>query len=241
MTLIRSRTPTAAATLVTSPSVAKALSDWDARVIAEREEGRRQGLVEADARIRAAEQRATQAEQAAEQRQQQRQQELLARFAPVLKSLGAAAQRLDPLEKLLLHESEAECVRLALAIAATILRRELTIDAAWMDSLVKRALAEIPDRRSVTIRMHPLDAASLQERMHALVGDVPGLETLNVQADDTLARGACILASRGSRLDASLAGCWDRLARQMLDAAPAAEVSVTIAPGEGAPIAGGGT
>lgn len=238
MTLLRSRTPTADATLIASPSVAKALSDWDARVSAAQEEGRRQGLAEAEARIKAAEDRAAQAEQAAEQRQQKRQEEHLARFAPVLAALSGAARKLDPLEKQLLMESEAQCVRLALAVAAAVLRREPAHDPAWMDAVVKRALAEIPDRRAITIRMHPQDAASLQERIRVLASDVPGLETLVVQADDTLSRGACILQSRGSRLDASLAGCWDRLALRLLDAAPSSDVSVAVWPGDSQPAAG---
>jgi flagellar biosynthesis/type III secretory pathway protein FliH len=232
MTILRSRTVTSETTLVAHPSVARALSDWEARVAEALEKGRQQGLAEAEARIAAAERRAQQAEHSAEAKQQQRQQEFLARFEPALKAITQAATHLDPLEKQLIQESEAECVRLAIVLAATILRRELHINPAWMDAVVQRAMAEIPDRRTITIRMHPADAASLQERLRELVPSIPGLEQVAVDADDTLARGACILASRGTRLDTSLSGCWERLAGTLLDAAPTSDVNIAVWPGD---------
>jgi flagellar biosynthesis/type III secretory pathway protein FliH len=227
MSLLRSRTPTAEATLVANPGVVRALSD---RVAAAREEGRRIGLAEAETRIRAAEQRAAQAEQAAEARQQQREQEFRAKFDPPLTALVGAAARLEPLEKRLVQESEGECVRLALAIAAAILRREIRDDPLWMDAVVKAALLEIPDRRTVVIRMHPLDAEVLGGRIRDLRDAVAGLDHVEITADGHVARGTCQLMSRGTRVEASLPGCWERLAVRLLEAAPSAEVTEHIPP-----------
>lgn len=226
--ILHSRTPLAETSVISSPSVARALSDWEARVAAAREEGRKAGLAEAAQRINAADARAAQAEQAADAKQIQRN----ARFEPVLKAISVAAARLEPLQKQLMQESEAECVRLALTIAATILRHELQNNPTWMDTVVRSAIAEIPDRRAVTLRMNPQDATSLNERIGAIINDVPGLEKLEVVGDDTLITGSCILTSRGSRLDASLAGCWERLALRLLDTAPSSDVTTIIQPGD---------
>lgn len=233
MGLIRSRTPTAETTLIANPGVVRALADWDARLVAAREEGRRAGVAEAEGRVKAAEQRAAQAEQLAEARQQQRQQEFTGRFNAPLTALVAAAQRLEPLEKRLIQESEAECVRLALVIAATILRHQVETDPRWLDEVVRRALAEVPDRRMITLRLHPVDAEVVTAQIRDLIAAIPGLEQLDIAPDANLARGACVLMSRGTRLDASVAGCWERLAARLMEVAPAADVAEVVgdAPG----------
>jgi flagellar biosynthesis/type III secretory pathway protein FliH len=224
--LLRSRTPITDATLIANPAVTRALVDWEQRVQQAKEDGRRAGLAEAEARIKAAEQRAAQAEKTAEDRQLKRQQDLLARFEPILAALSAGADRLAVLEHRLVRESEAECVRLAVAIAAAVLRRTPTIDRAWMDRVVAQAFTEIPDRRGVAIRMHPHDAAALRERVQAVHDAIPGIERLDIIGDEALAPGSCVLMSQGTRLDTSLAGCWDRLAQNLLAAAPSAPVEV---------------
>lgn len=223
MTILRSRTVEHPAVGLANPGVARALHEWQQRVEQARAEGRQAGLREAATRLAEADRRAAAAEQTAAANLERRHAEFLARFEPALAAINAAAGRLEPLEKQLVQESEAELVRLALAVAAAVLRRAAATEPAWMDALVKRALLLVPDRRAIAIRLHPRDAASLRERVGALTARIPGLERLEVVSDDTLAPGACILQSQGSRFDASLIGCWERLADGLLDAAPASD------------------
>jgi flagellar biosynthesis/type III secretory pathway protein FliH len=235
MTILRSRTVAGQALALQSDGVDRALKQWEARVAAAREEGRKAGLAEAQAKIVAAEKRAAEAEKAATSRAQQREQAFLDRFEPVLTSLAGAAGRLDQLEKQLLAESEAESVRLGLAVAAAVLRCTIERDPAWMDALVKRALQEVPDRRQVVVRMHPTDADHLRERIGALTARIAGLERLEIVGDTGLARGSCILQSQGTRLDVSLDGCWQRLADRLLDSAPSSDCKVLVRPGDDVP------
>jgi flagellar biosynthesis/type III secretory pathway protein FliH len=235
MTILRSRAIAGQAIALGNAGVDRALRQWEGRVAEAREEGRKAGLAEAQVRIAAAEQRAAEAEKAAASRAQQREQAFLDRFEPVLTSLAGAAGRLDLLEKQLLAESEAEAVRLGLAVAAAVLRCTVERDPAWMDALVKRALQEVPDRRQVMVRMHPVDAGHLRERVAAVAAQVPGVERLEVTGDQGLARGSCILQSQGTRLDISIDGCWKRLAQRLLDSAPSSDCTVLVRPGDDVP------
>jgi len=235
MTILRSRAIAGQAVALGNAGVDRALRQWEGRVDIAREEGRQAGLAEAQARMVAAEKRAAEAERVAGERAQQREQAFLERFAPVLTSLAGAAGRLDLLEKQLLAESEAEAVRLGLAVAAAVLRCTVARDPAWMDALVKRALLEVPDRRQVVVRMHPTDAESLRMRVAEVSAQVPGVERLEVTADEGLARGSCILQSQGTRLDMSLDGCWKRLADRLLDSAPSSDCTVLVRPGDDLP------
>lgn len=235
MTILRSRAIAGQAVALGNAGVDRALRQWEARVAEAHEAGRKAGLAEAQARIAAAEQRAAEAEKAAAGRAQQREQAFLDRFEPVLTSLAGATGRLDLLEKQLLAESEAEAVRLGLAVAAAVLRCTVERDPTWMDALVKRALQEVPDRRQVVVRMHPTDAEHLRGRVAAVAAQIPGVERLEVIADQGLARGSCILQSQGTRLDISLDGCWKRLADRLLDSAPSSDCTVLVRPGDDVP------
>lgn len=235
MTILRSRAVAGQAVSLVNAGVDRALREWQQKIAASREEGRKAGIAEAQARITAAEKRAADAERMANERGQKKEQVFLERFEPVLTSLAGAAGRLDLLEKQLVAESESEAVRLGLAIAAAVLRCTVERDPAWMDALVKRALQEVPDRRQVVVRMHPTDAESLRTRIAVVTSQVPGVERLEIADDQGLARGSCILQSQGTRLDISLDGCWKRLADRLLDSAPSSDCKVLVRPGDERP------
>ncbi|MBA3937136.1 MAG: hypothetical protein H0X38_06725 [Planctomycetes bacterium] len=97
---------------------------------------------------------------------------------------------------------------------------------------MRHALLQVPDRRRVVLRMHPGDAAHAQERLQGLTAEVVGLEHFEITADAALARGACVLQSQGTRIDASLAGCWERLGNELLALAPAADCAEIVQPGD---------
>lgn len=241
MTILRSRAVEGQAVALANAGVQRALREWEQRIAAAREAGRQQGLAEAAAKVAAAERRAQQADVSAADNLTKQQSEFLARFEPVLASIGNAAGRLEHLEKQLVQESEAEVVRLALALAAAVLRRQCEIDPTWMDAAVRAALAQVPDRRQVVVRMHPADATNLSDRVREVSSRIPGVERIEVAGDTGLPRGSCILQSQGTRLDASLAGCWERLAKVLLDAAPSSDCAVIARPGDQPPVSGTGT
>jgi flagellar biosynthesis/type III secretory pathway protein FliH len=234
MAILRSRATLGQAEIA-NPGVASAIREWETRLVAARETGRLAGLQEASARITEAERRAATAEARADEGATRRQAEFLARFEPVLATISSAAARLEPLEKQLVQESEAEIVRLSLAVAAAVLRQTVALDAGWMQEVVRHALLQTPDRRAIVIRMNPTDAASLQERIKEISARIAGIERLEVVEDATLARGSCILQSRGTRLDTSLAGCWERLASQLIDLAPSSDCTLEVRAGDARP------
>jgi flagellar assembly protein FliH len=227
MAILRSRALGNAVHAIANPNVQRAIQEWESHVVQAREAGRREGLEEAKGRMAEADKRAATAEARAEEKQKARHAEVLSRLDPLITSLAGAVTRLEPLEKQIVQEAEGQSVRLALNIAAAILRKSIDSDPHWMASVVKGALMRMCDRRRVTIRLHPLDAEALQSRVRELTAPIPGLENLEVVSDMQLTRGACTLISQGTRLDASLSGCWDRLAGELLELTPASDCTQT--------------
>jgi flagellar assembly protein FliH len=183
-----------------------------------RAEGRAEAERAAAVRIAAAERRAAEAEQRAEQRVAQAKADAQERLGRAAEGLERALASLSSLERRLIAESEAACLDLALAIAGRVLEREVASDRAWMRDLFRAALAESPDRRAVTVRCAPADAAALRDLSPAAVA-ATATERLVVEDDPALAPGSLVIACGGTRIDASVASSWERIARAAFAAA----------------------
>ncbi len=226
MTIIRSRAQPVAAAAATSsagvanPEVEAILGEWRTKLERAHAEGRQAGLAESAAQVAAAGKRASEAEAQAEARLAARRAELEDRLGRTIAALEQSSARLVDLEKQLVGAAEREVVRLAGAIATRILRREIETDPGWMEPVLAAALAQVPDRRGVSVRMQPDDAAAARAAQERITAGITGLERLNIQDDPGLAKGTCLLLSQGTRIDASIASSWERVTATLLVAAP---------------------
>lgn len=214
--ILRSRTTSEQVHTAEYPVVRESILAWERRIEAAHAAGRATGIAEMQARTAAAET----ANAAAQKRAGECEAELRAdyelRLGHAIHALAEGTAQLDTLEGQLVREAEADIARLALLIAARLLRREVEDDPTWMEGVLADALNRVPDKRGVAVRMHPLDAEVATERKRFILEQTPGIERVEFFADDSLPRGACIIASQGTRLDASLPSSWERLARDIL-------------------------
>jgi type III secretion protein L len=244
MAILRSRALAAEAHQVEYPALAQAHAALDARLVDARTAGiavgrqeRQAEVDDAGQRMRAAEDRARAAEEAAQAAVRRADEAEAAARAAVLAeveqgigtclaALAAAAERTGNLEKQLVQQAEADVVALAGRIAARLLRREIEDDPTWLDPVLREALCQVPDKRGIAVRMHPEDAATARDRRKLITADIPGLDRLEIFDDANLERGACILASQGTRLDAGVPGAWERLLRDLSEELPSQPLAV---------------
>lgn len=187
---------------------------------AHREEGRQAGRAEMQARVEAAERKAEEAARRADEGIARARAEAEERLGKAAAALERSLANLSTLERQMIQAAEGETVRLALAVASRILAREVAGDPAWMGTLLETALGEVPDRRRVAIRCAPRDAETIRGRLAETAAAVPGTERLEVEADPSLQPGALVLAAQGTRLDASVATSWERIARSLIAQVP---------------------
>lgn len=218
--LIRSQTIAGQASTLAQASAERSRRLADEASERLRAEGRAAAEKAAQARIAAAEARAKDAEERAEKRVAQAKTDAEQRLGTAAAALERTLAGMSVLERQIIASAEAETVRLALAIAGRVLAREVEADPQWMRDLMAAALADVPDRRAVTVRCAPRDAAMIRERLAATAASVPGTERLLLEDDPSLQPGSLLLISGGTRLDASVASSWERVARTMLDAVP---------------------
>ena len=119
---------------------------------------------------------------------------------PVLDRLAKSCEDIARMAPRVRHEAEADLVRLAVAIARRILRRELTVDPEALLGLAKAALARIDARELKRIRAHPEAAAWLKPKLES--AGLPG--RVEVLPDSSLEPGAVLFETTRGLLDASV-------------------------------------
>lgn len=147
-----------------------------------------------EARAKAAYQQGLAAgEQAAGQRAAQR-------MEPSIAGLNGVVTELASIRKRFRNEAEEDTVKLAIAIAQRVLRRELGTDPDAILGLVKAAFQKLNARETHRLRVSERDAKTIQEHRGRL--DLPpGLE---ISGDASLPPGSAIFETSRGDLDASV-------------------------------------
>lgn len=123
-----------------------------------------------------------------------------AKLQPMYDRLSKTVAEVAGYRARLRRESEPELLRLALAVAKKILRRELTVDPHALLGILKAALETINNAEILLIRVAPDDVPLLAGRLTAL-----GLpDRVEVAADRGLERGSVIVETQRGQIDASV-------------------------------------
>lgn len=107
---------------------------------------------------------------------------------------------------------EAEVVKLALAIAARVLQREVKLDPMLLQAVVKVALAKAADESGVVLRVPVQDEEAWRGLMEA--DEAKGVE---VTADSRLKTGECVLETSIGRVELGVAAQLAEIERGFFD------------------------
>lgn len=124
------------------------------------------------------------------------------------------AARLAQLIEVLQHETTGleqriaeDLLRLALALARSLLRESLAVHPELVAAIVREAIAEVPPfSQGTRLRLHPQDAALLRAHLER----EPGADWIVVE-DASLLRGGCRIETAAGEIDATLQTRWQKL------------------------------
>lgn len=119
-------------------------------------------------------------------------------------ALNEAAAAIQSARQEFLDGLEPQLVDLAVAIAERVLQRECRQDSELIHATVKRALAKLADRQHLQLYLHPDDFAALNEHKISLIDEFPGVEGIEIHADETVTPGGCVIASETMQVDARI-------------------------------------
>jgi len=130
-----------------------------------------------------------------------------------IERLANAIAELDRYRGQLLRQTETDAVRLSIAIARRVLRRELTVDPSAIEGLVRAALERLQAQESCRVRMHPDFIFALRECVERM-----GMEgRVEIISDPAQEPGAAVFEmSRGS-LNASIDSQLKEIERGLAD------------------------
>ncbi len=127
-----------------------------------------------------------------------------ARVALAAEALQQAAAAVEAARADFLDALEPQVVELAVLVAERVLQRECRMDVALVHATVRRALAKLSDRQRLRIRLHPADLPGVQDTQLQLLEAFPGVETLELHADENIAPGGCLIDSDTMQVDARI-------------------------------------
>jgi flagellar assembly protein FliH len=136
-----------------------------------------------------------------------------AELQPVLERLARSIEELGQLRARLRREAEADMLRLSLAIARRVLRREMAVDPDAMHGLVLGALEKLQAQEICRVKVHPSHATQLRGWLHPQAGG-PGVE---VVADSACSPGDVIFETERGNLDASVDSQLQEIERGLAD------------------------
>ena len=110
-------------------------------------------------------------------------------------------------------EAEADVVKLALAIARRVLRRELAVDPEALRGLVLAALEKLEGQEVTRVKVHP----SHVEPVTAFLRQSPGASKIEVVGDASREPGAAIFETTRGNLDASVDSLLQEVERGLTD------------------------
>jgi flagellar assembly protein FliH len=127
--------------------------------------------------------------------------------------LGRSIEQLAELRPRLRREAEGDMLRLALAVARRILRRELAVDPEALHGLAIAALEKLGSHEICRVRVHP----SMVSEIRAVLEKSPGRAALQVVADAAGPPGTLVFETERGDLDASVETQLEEIGRGLAD------------------------
>ncbi len=140
-------------------------------------------------------------------------QEAAAQLKPVLERFAATISELSSHRRQLRRDAETDLVKLAIAIARRVLRREIATDPDALRGLVKAALEKLEGREIERVRVNPADAAAVKQHLEAARMSAK----FEVVPEPRLERGAAVFETSRGNLDASIETQLDEIQRGLVD------------------------
>ncbi|MBI3118969.1 MAG: hypothetical protein HYZ00_09810 [Candidatus Hydrogenedentes bacterium] len=130
--------------------------------------------------------------------------EFLESTAHAAEALEAAAQAIREARETFLASLESQVIELVALICQRVLQREVRTDPELVQTTVRRALGKISDQQRLRVRVHPADRDALRRHRLTLLEDFKGIEELEIEADESVTPGGCVVESGFLHVDARI-------------------------------------
>jgi flagellar assembly protein FliH len=148
--------------------------------------------------------------------QQQALDEYRDELQKAVSALTNAATALDSNRSQLEAQGLHEVVRLAMAVAKRVTKRQGAIESEVLAANLSEAMRLVVDSANIRIAIHPSQRKILDEALPRLALSLPSLQHAQIIEDPQLAPGGCRVFTRHGLIDADLDVQLDRIAADLL-------------------------
>ena len=141
---------------------------------------------------------------------------LAARGDATAARLATAIQELADVRAALMHRSERDLVRLAVAMAERVLRREINADRQGLVEMARLAIDRLGENTSATVHLNPTDYESITRTEAVDLG-----KSVELLADPSVAAGGCVVRSSFGMIDMGIDSQVKELSLALLGEEPA--------------------
>ena len=133
----------------------------------------------------------------------------------VLPALESAAEQLVTANAEWQTQWNTKLIALSTAIAARVVRREVTKDSAITMEWIKEALELGMGSPALAVHLHPDDIAVLKDRVQEISARLTKLGPVRVISDPTVTRGGCRVQSEYGVIDQTVAAQLNRIEQEL--------------------------
>lgn len=142
-----------------------------------------------------------------------------AESASLVQALASLLAELEAAKNRVIADAERDQLALAHALAEKVTRLRVQLDCEAAKANLDAAVRYVAGRSNVVVCVNPADLEAARTFAAELVKTLENLETLDVQADEAVSRGGCLVQYGAGRIDATVETQLALVARQLLGAA----------------------
>lgn len=141
-------------------------------------------------------------------------------FDTTLETLATALEEVSQLREQLARSSRQDLLRLVMAVAEQVIRREVAVDSQILLTILDQALKASVQADQYRIRVNPQDRDRVNEHKPLFLASISGLTNLSIEGDATISPGGCRIESDLGEVDATIESQLETI-QQTLNAAMA--------------------
>lgn len=141
-------------------------------------------------------------------------------FEKTTQALASTLEELSRLRESLANNSRQDMLRLVMAVAEQIIRREIAADPAVVMTIIENALQSSVRADQYRIRINPDDLEKVNEKKPLFLASISGLKNLSIEADASVSAGGCRVDSDLGEVDATIETQLEAIQQVLSEAIP---------------------
>ncbi len=138
------------------------------------------------------------------------------KFQPALDSLDQAKKEFDRLVREVLVRSEAEIIKLCLAVCRKIISLEITQNRDMVVNAIKIGLQSLLDATSAKIRINPANLEHVQQSLDEIIATKDGLKDVVFEGDERIGKGDAVIETSFGNVDYRVEKKMEEIENQFL-------------------------